>query len=82
MTIDTNHLLDNWKSTAQSILTTTFAVTGVLMTSSVIKPHTAAILVSVNGVAKVVLGIFQTDGVQLPAGSTVKTTVTTPDVKA
>jgi hypothetical protein len=52
------------------------------MTSSVIKPHTAAILVSVNGVAKVVLGIFQTDGVQLPSGSTVKTTVTTPDVKA
>lgn len=83
MTIDTSHLLTNWKSTAQSVLTTTFAVTGVLMTSSVIKPHTAAILVSVNGVAKVVLGIFQQDGIQLPGGTTVtqETTVKTPDAK-
>lgn len=52
---------ENWRTTLQSILTTTFAVTGVLMTSSVITPHMAAILVSVNGVAKVVLGIFQKD---------------------
>lgn len=56
-----NHLLDNWKSTVQSLLTTTFAVTGVLATSSIIKPHTAAILVTVNGVAKVLLGLYQTD---------------------
>jgi hypothetical protein len=75
-----DHLLGNWKSTMQSVLTTTFAVTGVLMTSSVIKPHTAAMLVTANGIAKVVLGVFQSDGIQLPGGSTVteKTTVITP----
>lgn len=61
MIIDTAHLTNNWKSSVQSVLTTTFAVTGVLMTSSVIKPHTAALLVTVNGIAKVVLGIFQAD---------------------
>lgn len=74
------HLTDNWKSTLQSILTTTFALTGSLMLSSVIKPHTAAILVAVNGVCKVLLGLVQTDGVQVPAGSTVKqtSTITTP----
>ena len=74
-----DHLLTNWRSTVQSILTTTFAVTGSLMVSSIIKPHTAAILVTINGVAKVVLGVFQTDGIQIPSGSTVtqKTTVTT-----
>lgn len=59
--IDVNHLLANWKTTAQSLLTTTLAVTGVLMTSSIIKPHTAAIMVTVNGVAKVILGVMQTD---------------------
>lgn len=75
-----DHLLANWKSTAQSILTTTFVLTGALMTASVIKPHTAAILVTINGVAKVLLGMFQTDGVQIPAGLTVEqtTTVQTP----
>jgi hypothetical protein len=74
------HLTENWKSTLQSILTTTFALTGTLMLSSVIKPHTAAILVAVNGVCKVLLGVFQTDGVQVPAGSTIKqtSTITTP----
>lgn len=74
------HLTENWKSTLQSILTTTFALTGSLMLSSVIKPHTAAILVAVNGVCKVLLGLVQTDGIQVPAGSTIKqnSTITTP----
>lgn len=74
------HLLTNWKSTLQSVLTTTFAITGALMVSSVIKPNTAAILVTINGVCKVVLGVFQTDGIQVPAGSTLKqtSTLTTP----
>jgi hypothetical protein len=31
------------------------------MVSSTIKPHTAAILGIVNGLAKVLLGIFQSD---------------------
>ena len=70
------HLFDNWKSTVQSILTTTFAITGVLMVSSIIKPHTAGILVAVNSIAKILLGVFQTDGVQIPSGSTVTQTTT------
>lgn len=76
-----DHLLTNWKSTAQSILTVTFMLTGSLMVSSVIKPKTAAILVTVNGFCKIVLGLFQTDGVQVPAGSTLKqtTTIQTPE---
>ena len=74
------HLFTNWKSTVQSVLTTTFAVTAVLMGSSVIKPHTAALLVTVNGVAKVLLGLTQTDGIQVPAGSTIdqSTRIQTP----
>jgi hypothetical protein len=82
MTIDTKHLTDNWKSTAQSFLTVTFAVTGYLMTSSVIKPHTAVVLGIVNGLAKVILGIYQQDGVVIPANSTISqsssTTIKTP----
>lgn len=74
------HLTENWKSTLQSVLTTTFALTGTLMLSSVIKPHTAAILVAVNGVCKVLLGVFQTDGIKVPPGSklTQTSTITTP----
>lgn len=74
------HLLTNWKSTLQSVLTTTFALTGGLMVSSVISPKTAAILTSINAVCKIVLGVFQTDGLQVPAGTQVKqtTTMTTP----
>jgi hypothetical protein len=71
MTIDLKHLTDNWKSTVQSILTTTFVVTGYLMVSSTIKPHTAAVLVTVNGIAKILLGILQTDGVQVLPNSTI-----------
>lgn len=71
----------NWKSTVQSVLTTTFALTGALMVSSIITPKTAAILTSVNAICKIVLGVFQTDGVTLPASTTVKqtTTITTPE---
>jgi hypothetical protein len=36
------------------------------MTSSVISPHTAAVMVAVNGIAKVVLGIFQNDAKSAP----------------
>lgn len=83
MTIDLNHLTANWKSTVQSILTSTFAITGVLMVSTVISPRTAGYLVTVNTICKVVLGVFQTDGIQVPTGSTVvqtsKTVVSTPD---
>ncbi len=61
MTIDLSHLTTNWKSTIQSILTVTFAVTGYLMVSSTISPHTAGILVTVNGLCKVILGVIQTD---------------------
>jgi hypothetical protein len=85
MKIDLAHLANNWKSTVQSILTTVFALTGTLMVSNVISSKTAAIMAAVNGICKIVLGVFQTDGVQIPAGSTViqtsKTTVTAPDVK-
>ena len=61
----------NWKSTLSSVLTTGFAVTGYLMASSTIKPQTAAILLTVNGVCKLCLGVMQKDGggVQIPAGS-------------
>jgi hypothetical protein len=69
-----SHLTANWKSTLQSILTTTFALTGALMVSSIISPKTAVILTTINGVCKIVLGIFQTDGVQVPANSTVTQT--------
>ncbi len=81
MTIDFGHLTQNWKTTLQSILTTTFAITGTLMVSSVIKPQTAAILVTVNGICKVVLGVFQTDGSTLPPGTNIKTSITTPQEK-
>jgi len=47
----------------QSILTTTFAVTGALMVSQVISPKVAAICATVNGILKIVLGVFETDGV-------------------
>lgn len=79
-----NTLLSNatthWKSTAQSILTTTFALTGTLMVSSIIKPKTAAILVTVNAVAKILLGALQTDGITVPPASTIQqtTTIQTP----
>jgi hypothetical protein len=56
------HFITNWKSTVQSMLTVTFAITGYLMASSLIKPHTAIILGTVNGLAKVILGVLQTDG--------------------
>lgn len=74
------HAVTNWKSTVQSILTTTFALTGTLMVSSIIKPHTAAILVTINAVAKVLLGAIQTDGISVPPSSTIKqtTTIQTP----
>lgn len=80
MTVDLDHIRTNWKSTAQSILTTTFALTGTLMVSSIIKPKTAAILVTANAVCKILIGVFQTDGIQLPANSTVTQTtkVVTP----
>lgn len=61
MTIDLQHLTTNWKSTVQSLLTVTLAITGYLMASSTIKPHTAVILGTVNGLAKVILGVMQTD---------------------
>jgi hypothetical protein len=77
MTINLAHLTSNWKSTLQSILTTTFALTGALMASSVISPKTAAIMASINGICKIVLGIFQTDGVQIPTGSKVTQTTET-----
>lgn len=57
------------KSTAQSILTTGFAVTGYLMASSAIKPKTAAIALAVNGICKIGLGMLQTDGINVPPGS-------------
>jgi hypothetical protein len=64
----------NWKTTLQSILTVTLALTGALMMSNTISPKVAAIAASVNGIAKVVIGVFQSDGVQVPAGSTVTQT--------
>jgi hypothetical protein len=72
-----NHLTANWKSTVQSILTTTLALTGGLMASNVITPQTAAILATINGICKVVLGVFQVDGVQLPPGTNVSQSTTT-----
>ena len=81
MTINLEYLTANWKSTVQSILTTTFALTGALMASNVISPKTAAIMASINGICKIVLGVFQTDGVQVPAGTQISTTtVVTPPV--
>ena len=73
-------LTSNWKSTAQSVLTTTFALTGGLMVSDLISKKTAVILTAINGVCKIMLGIFQTDGIQLPPGSklTQNSTLTTP----
>ncbi len=73
MTIDVTYLVQNWKSTVQSILTVTLAVTGYLMASSTIKPHTAIIIGTVNGVAKVILGVLQQDGVVSPPDATIKT---------
>ena len=62
MTITVPNIRANWKSTVQSSLTTTFAITGALMVSSAIKPQTAAVLIVINSVAKVALGLFQSDG--------------------
>jgi hypothetical protein len=71
------NLTANWKSTMQSILTTTFAVTGALMVSQVISPKVAAICATVNGILKIVLGVFETDGVQVPVGTTITQTTKT-----
>ena len=56
-----NNAITHWKTTLQSILTVTFAITGYLMTASIISPHTAAMLTIVNGIAKVILGCMQQD---------------------
>jgi hypothetical protein len=60
------HALTNWKTTTQSILTTTFAITGYLMVASAISPHTAGILVTVNGLCKVLLGCIEVDATKPP----------------
>lgn len=79
-----DHLRSNWRTTAQSILTTAFAITGYLMVSSVISPHTAGEFVMINGLCKVAIGLLQTDGIQLPSGTSIETTttssITTPTV--
>lgn len=56
-----DHGFKSWKSTAQSILTTTFGITGYLMVSHTISAHTAALAVTVNGICKVLIGVIQAD---------------------
>ncbi len=55
------HITQNWKSTVQSILTFTLAITGYLMTCKTISPHTAAIFGMVNGLCLVIVGVMQKD---------------------
>lgn len=58
-----DHALGNWKSTVSSLLTVLIGI-GVYLTSvpnQTISAHTAAILTTVVGVAKVVLGFIQND---------------------
>lgn len=70
------------KTTIQSILTSTLAVTGLLLGTSIISPKVAGIITALNVVAKVGLGMLQTDGINLPPNTkitqTTDTTVTTP----
>lgn len=74
------HGIKNWRSTTQSALTVMFMITGYLMVSQTIKPHTAIIMGTVNGICKLLIGWFETDGIQVPPGSTLQQTtkVTTP----
>ncbi|WP_213805772.1 hypothetical protein [Granulicella sp. dw_53] len=68
------HAVKNWHSTVQSILTSTLAITGGLAGLSILSPQTATILGTVNVIAKIGLGMLQTDGIVIPAGSTVSQT--------
>jgi hypothetical protein len=63
--INLKYITDNWKTTAQSILTFTLAITGYLMTSKVISTHTAAICGTINGLCLVVVGVMQKDGINV-----------------
>jgi hypothetical protein len=60
-----NHLLQNWKTTAQSLLSGLIGLSAVAPALSFLTPKQAGCLVSAGVVAKVILGVFQKD-----AGST------------
>lgn len=61
-----SHLLANWKTTLQSVLTSVIGLSAVAPSLSFLSPKQAGLLVSAGVLAKVVLGLFQQD-----AGSTV-----------
>jgi hypothetical protein len=65
------HAIINWKSTLSSILTTTFVVTLGLMQLGTITPHVAAWIIGINSASKIWLGAISTDGVVIPANSTI-----------
>jgi hypothetical protein len=75
------HASENWKTSLSGILT---AVIGLSAVASSPNPWiNSAVGVKILGaaaIAKVLLGLIQSDGIQVPGGSTVKqtTTITTP----
>ena len=58
-----SHLLENWKSTVQSLLTVVIALgTYLAITpSTVISQHAAGIITLMTGAAKVLLGLIEKD---------------------
>ena len=69
--------LQHPKTTIQSILSGVYAITLLLMGMQTISPKVAGIIVSLNTIAKVGLGMSQSDGIQLPAGTSMKQTTQT-----
>lgn len=51
----------NWKTTASAILTSTLAITGYMLESGQMKPHTAFILGLIQICAHVAVGLMQKD---------------------
>ena len=75
------HATSNWKSTVQSILTSVMVASGVAVAPNPwISTALAGKILGAGMIAKVLLGALQSDGIQVPGGSTLKqtTTITTP----
>ena len=55
------HLSSNWKTTAQSILTSAIGIVPVFMGLGIFTPRQALFVGAVPGIAKVIIGLLQQD---------------------
>jgi hypothetical protein len=75
------HVASNWKTTLSGFLSAVIGFSAVASTPNPWIPSNLGIkILGAAAISKVVLGMIQTDGIQVPGGSTVKqtTTITTP----